>query len=100
MAKRITLTRDEIIHLAKLADLNLTEEEIKKYQQELSQTLDYIANLDELDTSAVEPTSQTTNDKDVFFQDGAKNDRLFSQEKATANAKNKKNNYFAVNRIL
>ncbi len=100
MSKQIVLSREEIIHLAKLANLSLTEEEIKKYQDQLSKTLDYIGNLDELDTSKVESSSQVTPLTDVFFKDGAVNKRLLTSEEATKNAKNKKDGYFIVKRIL
>lgn len=100
MKKKNTLTKEEIIHLAKLANLHLTEEEIKKYQQQLGETLDYIKNLEELSTEKVEPTSQVTDLENVFFEDGVDNLRGLSQEEVLKNTKNKKNSLFVVKRIL
>ena len=99
--KAITkLTREEIIHLAKLANLTLNEDEIKKYQDQLSKTLEYISNLNELNTDNIPPTNQVTSLTDVYFPDGEKNKRLFLPDEAVKNAKNKKANYFVVKRIL
>ncbi len=98
--KKSKLTKEEILHLAKLSNLSLTDEEIEKYQKQLEETVEYVENLNELDTSKVEPTSQTTGLNDVFFADGEKNKRGLSQDEATKNAKNKKDGYFVVKRIM
>ena len=53
------ITKEEVKHIAKLARLGLTEEEITKFQRELSKILDYIEKLKEVDISKVEPTSHS-----------------------------------------
>ncbi len=55
-----SLTRDEVLHIAKLARLELTSEEINKMTTELSSILGYVEMLNEVDTSGVEPTAQVT----------------------------------------
>ena len=50
------LTTEEVRHVAELAKLALTEEEIVQYTQQLSAILDYAALLQQVDTSAVPPT--------------------------------------------
>jgi aspartyl-tRNA(Asn)/glutamyl-tRNA(Gln) amidotransferase subunit C len=55
-----TLTRDQILHIAKLARLSLTDKEIKKMPKELSSILSYIDMLNEVNTEGVEPTAQVT----------------------------------------
>ena len=50
------LTTEEVRHVAELAKLALTEEEIVQYTQQLSAILDYAALLLQVDTSAVPPT--------------------------------------------
>lgn len=50
------LTVDEVRHVAELAKLALTEEEIAQYAEQLSAILDYAALLQEVDTSGVPPT--------------------------------------------
>ena len=47
------LTKKEIEHIAQLARLALSEEEKEKYAQQLSAVLDYVGQLQEVDTSAV-----------------------------------------------
>ena len=53
----MTLTLEEVEHIALLARLQLTEEEKRRYQVQLSAILDYVARLQELDTSGIPPTT-------------------------------------------
>lgn len=100
MKKKTVLSREEIKHLAKLANLSLTEEEIEKYRKQLTETVEFVDNLNELNTERVNATSQTTNLTNVLFEDGDKNTRALSTETALKNAKKKKDNYFVVKRIM
>jgi aspartyl-tRNA(Asn)/glutamyl-tRNA(Gln) amidotransferase subunit C len=52
----MSLTLEEVEHIAELAKLDLTEEEKTKYQQQLSAVLEYIARLQALDTTHIPPT--------------------------------------------
>lgn len=52
----MSLTPQEVDHIAKLARLNLSLEERARYGQQLSSILDYVAMLQELDTSSIPPT--------------------------------------------
>jgi aspartyl-tRNA(Asn)/glutamyl-tRNA(Gln) amidotransferase subunit C len=51
------LTRHQVQHVAELAKLKLTEQEIDLFQEQLSAILEYAARLDELDTDAIPPTA-------------------------------------------
>lgn len=53
----MTLTREEVIHIAKLARLALTEAEIDRFQTQLSQILDHVRQLQEVDTTGIQPTT-------------------------------------------
>ena len=53
----MSLTLDEVRHIAELARLRLSDEELHKYREQLSAILDYAARLGEVDTSAIEPTA-------------------------------------------
>jgi aspartyl-tRNA(Asn)/glutamyl-tRNA(Gln) amidotransferase subunit C len=53
----MALTRQEVEHIAKLARLELTEEQQVLYREQLSAILDYIAKLRTLDTTDVPPTA-------------------------------------------
>jgi aspartyl-tRNA(Asn)/glutamyl-tRNA(Gln) amidotransferase subunit C len=54
------LTRDDIIRLASLARLDLSDEEITHFSVELSKILDYVEQLQGVDVTGLEPTSQVT----------------------------------------
>ena len=64
-----SVTRDDVLHLAQLSNLQLSDTEISALQQDLSNILGYIAQLDELDTSGVEPTYQVTDLENVWRDD-------------------------------
>ena len=100
MSKINELTREDVLHIAQLANLPLSEESIEKYQKDLTETLHYVENLDELDISKTEASSHTTDLQNVFFEDGTKETRKFTQEQATQNAKNIKNGQFVVKRLM
>src|SRR5271167_4065512 len=51
------IARDEVLHVARLARLALTEEEIEPMARELSAVLDHVARIGELDLDGVAPTS-------------------------------------------
>jgi aspartyl-tRNA(Asn)/glutamyl-tRNA(Gln) amidotransferase subunit C len=51
------IARDQVLHVARLARLELAEEEIEPMARELSAVLDHIARIAELDLDSVEPTS-------------------------------------------
>lgn len=94
------LTRDDVLHVSKLAKLNLSEEEIKKYLKQLSKIVDYIGQLEEVNTSDVEPTSQTTGLTNVYRTDEIKEEDCLSQEEALSGTKKTHNGYFVVPGIL
>lgn len=55
--------------LAKLSRLALSEEEIEKYQKELSSILDYIERLEAVDTTGLQPTYQVSGLQNVMRSD-------------------------------
>lgn len=87
-----------ISHVAKLANLTLTKDEEEKFGKQLEETLNYIENLESVDTDGVEPTSQVTGLENVLREDEAK--PSLSQEEALKNAKSTHNGFFKVKGIL
>ncbi len=85
-------------HIAKLANLTLTEEEITKFEKQLTETLQYIDELNEVDTKNIQPTSQVTGLENVFREDIASSS--LSQIDALANGKSHHNGFFQVKGIL
>ncbi len=63
------LPKEEVKHIAKLARIKLTEEEMQKMQGELVKILDYIEKLKELDVENLEPTTHSVLLKNVFRED-------------------------------
>ena len=51
------LDRSEVLHVARLARLRLTDEEVERMSRELSKVLDHIEKISELDLEGVPPTS-------------------------------------------
>lgn len=100
MATENKLTKEEILHLAHLARLSLSEEEISKYQEQLGQTIEYVKNLDELDTSKTTATNSVVPLKNVTFEDGEKSTNSLTQKEVLANSKNTKGSEFTVDRIM
>jgi len=84
------ITTIEIEKLAKLARVGLTESEVELLAGEMSAVLEYVKQLDEVDVSGIEPTSQTTGLTNVMREDVAirseiDRDELFSNTPDTEN---------------
>lgn len=93
------LTRDEILKLARLAKLELTEDEIDEYTRELSSILDYVELLDTVDVKGLKPTSQVTGLTNVMRADEIV-DYGTSQDDLLKNAPTRKGAYIQVKRVL
>ena len=63
------ISRDDVLHLAQLSNLQLSDDEIQSLQNDLGNILEYVKQLEELDTSGVEPTYQVTDLENVFRED-------------------------------
>lgn len=88
----------DVPHVAKLANLPLTDEETAKFEKQLSAVLDYVKKLDEVDVSNIEPTSQVTGLENVSRED--KSQPSLTQDEALSNAKAKHNGLFVVKGIF
>ena len=53
----MAITRDQVLHVAKLAHLDLTDDEVERFAEQLSAILDAVSKVSELDLSDVPPTS-------------------------------------------
>uniref|UniRef100_A0A7C1JHG6 Aspartyl/glutamyl-tRNA(Asn/Gln) amidotransferase subunit C n=1 Tax=Caldilinea aerophila TaxID=133453 RepID=A0A7C1JHG6_9CHLR len=92
------LTIDEVRHVAELARLHLTEEEIERYAQQLSAILDYAERLQEVDTSGVPPTPYVLPLQNVMAEDIPQ--PSLPNEVALANAPDKANGFFRVRAVF
>lgn len=78
------LTKDQVHHVAKLARLGLSESEVEKFQTQLSNILDYVEQLNEVDTEGVSPTAQVTGLANVKRDDVVKKPNLADPDKLLA----------------
>ena len=67
----MSLTREEVEHIAELAKLGLTEEEKEQFRNQLSAILDYARMLQQLDTDDVSPTAHAMGLHNVMRPDEA-----------------------------
>lgn len=65
----MALTKEDVVHIAELARLDLRAEEIEHYQDDLTRIFDYIGQLQEVNTDKVEPTAQVTGLTNRFRED-------------------------------
>ncbi len=63
------LTREEVLKLARLARLDLSEDEVAQFQVQLSEILQYVEQLQSVDISGLEPTNQVTGLTNVMRKD-------------------------------
>ena len=63
------IDREQVLHVAKLARLRLSEAEVERMTGELSNILEHVARMDELDLDGVEPTSHVVELQNVLRDD-------------------------------
>lgn len=63
------LSKEEILHIAQLARLSVSEEKLDQFAHQLSDVLEYVEKLSEVDTDGVEETSQVTGLENVYRYD-------------------------------
>ncbi len=92
------LTKEEVIKIASLARIELTDIEIEKFQKDLSSILDYVEELKNVDTEGLEIVSSVTGLENVTRPD--KPVMVDYQEDILANAPERKDRYYKVKSIL
>jgi aspartyl-tRNA(Asn)/glutamyl-tRNA(Gln) amidotransferase subunit C len=94
----MSVSREEVRHIAELARLQFSDEEEEKMADELSSILDYVDKLDELDTSGVPPMSHVLDVANVERPDdvAARIDR----DQALENAPDTDGRYFRVPKVI
>jgi aspartyl-tRNA(Asn)/glutamyl-tRNA(Gln) amidotransferase subunit C len=92
------LTKSEVEHVALLARLDLSEDEIGLYTTQLAKILEYAAVLNQPDTSEVPPTAHVLPLQNVFREDLV--GEHLAPEDVLANAPEKEEGYFKVPRVF
>lgn len=85
--------------MARLSRLKLSDSEVEKFSQELSEILTYVEKLNTVDVDGLEPTYQVTGLKNVMRPDVIK-DYGYKPEDLLSNAPEKKDNQFKVKKVL
>ena len=65
----MAITRENVLHLAELSNISLSEDQIEPLMKDLDNIVGYISQLDELDTEGVEPTYQCFDMQNVWRED-------------------------------
>lgn len=94
----MSLSHEQVAHVAHLARLSLTEAELSEYQGQLSAILAYADMLNELDLADIPPTSHAVAQTNVMREDVAR--PCLPTEKALQNAAKKADNQFLIQNVL
>ena len=92
------LSREEVLHIARLARLGLTKKELEKFRGQLSHILENFEVLQQVDTSSTPPTAQS-----ISLQNVVRDDEIAASlppSQILANAPRKEEDYFRVRAVL
>jgi aspartyl-tRNA(Asn)/glutamyl-tRNA(Gln) amidotransferase subunit C len=92
------LSREEVLHIAALAKLGVTEEDVEKFQEQLSNILENFEALQKLDTTGVPATSQSIDLQNVIMEDEVQ--PSLPTEEVLANAPHREEDFFRVKIVL
>lgn len=88
----------DVKHIAKLANLPLSSEEEEKYTQQLSRILEYVNQLDSIDTSNIKPTFNVSGQENVMRED--KTGACLPQDEVLSNGSNTKDASFVTKGVF
>jgi aspartyl-tRNA(Asn)/glutamyl-tRNA(Gln) amidotransferase subunit C len=92
------LTREQVEHVAELAKLKLSDQEVRLFQEQLSAILEYADRLDELDTESIPPTAGVLALENVMRPD--KPQACFARDAMLENAPDQENGFVRVKAVL
>ncbi len=93
------IKREDILHLADLSEIRLSDTEVESLGGDLRDIIKYISQLDELDTSDVEPTYQVFEMENIWRDDTVL-EQDATREQLLALTKNEKDNQIKVPKVL
>ena len=88
----MAITREEVLHVARLARLELSDEEVTRFQEQLSAILEAVSKVSELDLGDVPPTSHPLEIANAWAEDEPH--ECLSLEDAFANAPDREGDLF------
>ena len=86
------ITKDEVLHVARLARLELSDDEVVKFQEQLSDILEAVSKVSELDLSDVPPTAHPLQIANAWAEDEPR--PCLTLDEAFANAPDRDDDYF------
>lgn len=92
------LTKEDILKLAQLCKLTLTEDQVEKFRIELEEIVDYVEQLQAVDVSGLEPTNQVTGLTNVTRPDEVKPQA--AHDELLKNVPRREGDYIKVNRMI
>lgn len=92
------MERDEVLKVASLARLSLTDQEIDEFGRQLTQILGYVETLNEVDVEDAEPMPHAVDERNVFRSDEQRDS--LDREAALSNAPQTDGRFFLVPQIL
>ena len=92
------ITPEEILHVANLARLHISQEEVGPMARHLDDILTYVAKLNELDTEGTTPTTHAISIVNAFREDEVK--PSLDRDKALANGPEQNGEFFVVPRVI
>jgi aspartyl-tRNA(Asn)/glutamyl-tRNA(Gln) amidotransferase subunit C len=92
------LSREEVLHIARLARVDLTETEIARYSEQLSDLLEHFEVLQQVDTTGIPPTAQSIDLRSVMRDDRV--EPSLPPEDVLANAPRREGDFFRVRAVL
>lgn len=90
----MSISLEQIKHLAHLSRLEFSEEELKEMQGDMGKILDFVAQIDALDLSGIEPLTQMSDSVNVMREDQIKG--MIQKAEALKNAPDANSDYFRV----
>ena len=92
------ISREEVLHIARLARLGLTDAEVDRFSGQLSSLLEHFEALQQVDTAGVPPTAQSVDLQSVMRDDLVR--PSFPAEDILANAPRREGDWFRVRAVL
>lgn len=92
------ISKEEILHIAKLASLKIKEEEIEEYRKNLADILNFAKIINSVDTDNLEETNGATTNINFLREDEVK--EFEDKEKLMQNAPDQENNMFKIPKVL
>lgn len=99
VSKKI-VSKDQVKHIAQLANIPISESESQQLAKDFAQTLTVVDQLKTADVAELLGTHQVTGFKNITREDIVDESLSFTQEEALANAKGQRDGYFLVPQVL